>query len=107
MVDHLHSDAARVGAVEWTGGVAVEAGPRPYRTRRNSFAGFWAEDVVPLLQAAPGLRPITLLAELAQYHPRRVGASLGRPLERRVARWKVLYGPDREVISPKPSSPAA
>ena len=28
--------------------------------------GLWEEEIVPLLQAAPGLRPVTLLAELTR-----------------------------------------
>ena len=84
---------------------STKSAPRPYRTRPDPLAGLWDEEIVPLLQAAPGLRPITLLAELAQRHPGRVDASLRRTLERRVARWKALHGPDRDVIFPQIQQP--
>ena len=51
-----------------------------------------------LLQAAPGLRPISLFDELARRHPDRIGPSFRRTLERRVAEWKALHGADRDVM---------
>ena len=84
---------------------STKSASRSYRTRPDPLAGLWDEEIVPLLQAAPGLRPITLLAELAQRHPGRVDASLRRTLERRVACWKALHGPDRDVIFPQTQQP--
>ena len=71
---------------------------RRYRTRPDPLAGLWDAEIVPLLEAAPGLRPISLFDELARRHPDRIGPSFRRTLERRVAEWKALYGADRDVM---------
>ena len=78
---------------------------RTYRTRPDPFAGLWNEEIVPLLQASPGLRPITLFDELVRRHPDRVGPSLRRTLERHIAKWKALHGADRDVIFPQIQQP--
>ena len=79
--------------------------PRSYRTRPDPLAGLWDEEIVPLLQGAPGLRPITLFDELVRRHPDRVGPSFRRTLERHVALWKALHGADRDVIFPQIQQP--
>jgi hypothetical protein len=78
---------------------------RVYRTRRDPLAGLWDEEIVPLLRAAPGLRPITLFDELTRRYPDRIGASFRRTLERRVADWKALNGSDRDVMLPQTQQP--
>ena len=84
---------------------AVEPQRRTYRTRPDPLAGLWDEEIVPLLQAAPGLRPVTLLIELARSHPGQIDASSRRTLERRIAAWKALHGPDRDTIFPQIQQP--
>jgi len=79
--------------------------PRSYRTRPDPLAGLWDEEIVPLLQSAPGLRPITLFDELVRRHPDRVGPSFRRTLERHVALWKALHGADRDVMFPQIQQP--
>jgi hypothetical protein len=79
--------------------------PRTWRTRADPLVGLWNEEIVPLLTAAPGLRPITLFDELARRHPDRIGPSFRRTLERRVAHWKALHGSDRNVIFPQTQQP--
>jgi hypothetical protein len=78
---------------------------RTYRTRPDPLAGLWDEEIVPLLRAAPDLRPITLFDELARRHPGRIGASFRRTLERRIAEWKALHGSDQDVIFPQIQQP--
>ena len=65
---------------------------------RNSRQG-------PLLQAAPGLRPVTILDELVRRYPEQIGPSVRRTLERRIAAWKALHGPSRDVIFPQVQEP--
>jgi hypothetical protein len=84
---------------------STKRGPRPYRTRPDPLAGHWDEVVVPLLQAAPGLRPVTILGELARRYPEQIGPSVRRTLERRIAAWKALHGPARDVIFPQVQEP--
>jgi transposase InsO family protein len=72
---------------------------KPHRERRrpDPFAGVWDLEVVPMLRAAPGLRPIAVFQELRRRHPE-LGAGARRTLERRIRGWRAVNGPDREVI---------
>lgn len=72
--------------------------PKPRGRRRpDPLAGVWESDVVPMLQAAPGIRPIAVFEEICRRHPEIV-AGVRRTLERRIAHWRALSGPDRDVI---------
>ena len=71
--------------------------PRRERRRPDPFAGVWDLEVVPMLRAAPGLRPIAVFQELRRRHPE-LGAGARRTLERRIRGWRAVNGPDREVI---------
>jgi hypothetical protein len=68
-----------------------------HRRRADPLAGIFDEEVVPMLQAAPALRPIALFEEMARRHPD-LGAGVRRTLERRIRAWRALNGPDHEVI---------
>ena len=68
------------------------------RRRRDPSAEVFDSEVVPLLKAAPGLRPIAVLEELLRRHPPRSAPACA-------ARWSVVSGPgvrttdaEREVI---------
>lgn len=67
------------------------------RRRPDPLAEVFEAEVVPMLQANPGLRPVALLEELLRRHPE-LGHGIRRTLERRVRQWRALNGPDREVI---------
>jgi hypothetical protein len=84
---------------------STRRGPRSYRTRPDALAGHWDEVVVPPLQAAPRLRPVTILGELARRCPEQIGPSVRRTLERRIAAWKAPHGPSRDVIFPQGQEP--
>lgn len=75
-----------------------KAESRTWRTRENPLADVWASDIVPMLEAAPGLRPVTILNELARRYPERDWPSHRRSLERQIRTWKAQCGPDQEVI---------
>lgn len=66
------------------------------RRRPDPLAGFFDEEVVPLLESAPGLRPIAVFEELRRRHGDLPFAR--RTLERRIRGWRALHGPEREVI---------
>src|SRR5208283_1422047 len=70
---------------------------RRERRRADPFADVWDNEAVPMLKAAPGLRPIAVFEELCRRHPD-LGAGTRRTLERRVRSWRAVNGPDREVI---------
>jgi len=71
-------------------------GPRG-RRRPDPLATVWENEIVPLLQAAPGLRPIAVFDEILRRHPD-LGVGVRRTLERRIRAWRALHGPEQEVI---------
>src|SRR3546814_15977112 len=54
-------------------------------------------EVVPLLEAAPGLRAVTVFEEMRRRHPE-LPDGVRRTMERRVRSWRALQGPDRDVL---------
>jgi hypothetical protein len=67
------------------------------RRRPDPLMEYWDGEIVPMLQASPGLRPITLLLEMQRRHAG-FPDNLRRTLERRIRQWQALHGPEREVI---------
>ncbi len=88
-------------------GYRIESDPRPPsqkrkrrgRRRPDPLAGIFEEEIVPLLQANPGLRAVALyeVYEMMRRHPE-LHAGVRRTLERRVRAWNAKHGPDREII---------
>ncbi len=75
--------------------------PLEQRRSRNTadpFLGLWDGEIRPMLEAEPGLRPVTLLEEMQRRHPDHDWDRLRRSLERRVRAWCAEHGADREVI---------
>ena len=68
-------------------------------TRPDPFAGVWAEEVEPLLEADADriLAAPTVLEWLDERHPGRFGRSHLRTLQRRIRDWRALHGPEREA----------
>jgi transposase InsO family protein len=75
---------------------STKAQPRE-RRRPDPLSAVFEQEVVPMLIAAPGLRPIAIFEELIRRHPE-LGAGIRRTLERRIREWRALYGAEREVI---------
>jgi hypothetical protein len=71
-------------------------GPRG-RRRPDPLAGIWDSEMVPMLEAAPGLRAVAVFEEIVRRHPE-LGMSVRRTLERRIRAWRAFNGPEREVI---------
>ncbi|MBV8590259.1 MAG: IS21 family transposase, partial [Acetobacteraceae bacterium] len=102
---HICPIAAAKAGFSSSTGARLDADPRmpsQKQTRRgrrrpDPLAAVWQTDIVPLLEASPGLRPVTILAELMRRHPGFSG-EVRRTLERRVRTWQALHGPEREVI---------
>jgi hypothetical protein len=67
------------------------------RRRPDPLAGVWDREIVPLLEAAPGIRVVALFEEMCRRHPEIV-TGVRRTLERRVSTWRALHGPSRDVI---------
>lgn len=49
---------------------------------------------MPLLQAAPGLRPVAKYEELLRRHPD-LQPGIRRTLERRIRAWRAIHGAER------------
>ena len=67
------------------------------RRRPDPLAGIFDEEIVPLLEASPGLRAVALYEEMMRRHPE-LHHGVRRTLERRVWGWKAKHGPEQEII---------
>lgn len=98
--------AARAGFSERTGR-RIEADPilpsqrpprRGRRTRIDPLAALWDAEIVPLLRQWPHWRATTILEEIQRAHPGAYDDSILRTLQRRMAQWRAIEGPEQEVI---------
>jgi hypothetical protein len=71
--------------------------PRGYRTRVNPFADDWPW-VVAQLERDPALQATTLFAVLSERQPCRYRPIQVRTLQRHIAAWRAVAGPEREVM---------
>jgi hypothetical protein len=67
------------------------------RRRPDPLAAIWDSEIVPMLTAVPGLRPVSILSEMQRRH-RDLPAGTRRTLERRVRTWQALHGREHDVI---------
>jgi hypothetical protein len=67
------------------------------RRRPDPLASVWEGEIVPMLAAAPGVRAVAIFEEICRRHPE-LATGVRRTLERRVARWRALNGPSRDVM---------
>lgn len=96
--------AARAGFSAATG-YRIEEDPRlpsqkkapRGRRRADPLAAIFDTEIVPLLQSAPGIRPIAVLDEMLRRHPDLPG-NVRRTLERRIRDWRALHGEERDVM---------
>jgi hypothetical protein len=61
------------------------------RRRPDPLASVFEAEVVPLLKAAPGLRPVAIFEEMLRRHPD-LGAGIRRTPERRIGAWRAIHG---------------
>jgi len=105
---HSRKTAAAKAGFSPSTGARIDHDPRsPSRKKRerghgggkpDPLAGLWDEEIIPLLAATPGLRPISVLEEMQRRHPDRDLSAARRTLERRMRSWRAEHGPEREVI---------
>ena len=65
--------------------------------RPDPLAGVFEAEVVPMLKAAPGVRPFAIFEEILRRHPE-LGTGIRRTLERRIRAWRAIHGEEQEVI---------
>ncbi|MCL4699329.1 MAG: IS21 family transposase [Burkholderiaceae bacterium] len=83
--------------VEGAKALPSQQGPRSWRTREDPLSAVWDAEVVPLLERDALLNGVTLLEELQRRHPGQYPHAVLRTLQRRLRRWRALYGAEREV----------
>src|SRR5712671_2550210 len=97
--------AARAGISERTARKYEHTGKLPsqlkrshdWNTRQNPFEEDWPW-VVSQLERDPALQGSTLFALLCEQHPGRYRPTQIRTLQRHIARWRAVHGPEQEVI---------
>ena len=102
---HTRQTAAAKAGFSTSTGARLDADPRlpsqkrvpRGRRRPDPLAAHWDNEIVPMLRASPGLRPITVLLEMQRRHAD-FPDNLRRTLERRMRLWQALHGPERDVI---------
>ena len=67
------------------------------RRRPDPLAAIFEAEVVPMLEASPGLRPVAVFEEMRRRHPD-LPDGVRRTMERRIRSWRALHGAEREVI---------
>ncbi len=67
------------------------------RRRPDPLAAIFEAEVVPMLEAAPELRPVAIFAEMLRRHPD-LHEGVRRTMERRIRDWRAMYGAERDVI---------
>src|SRR3984957_13400078 len=67
------------------------------RRRPDPLVAIFDSEIVPMLEAAPGLRPIAIFEEMRRRHPE-LPDCVRRTMERRIRQWRALKGEDRDVI---------
>lgn len=97
--------AAKVGVsvasarrIESTALLPSQKPVRTWRTRVDPLTEVWIAEVVPMLEAAPGLMAVTVLEELQRRYPQRFDSAVLRTLQRRVRQWRAEHGGDREIF---------
>lgn len=62
------------------------------RRRPDLLEAIFDTEIVPMLEAAPHLRPIAIFEEVIRRHPD-LKPGIRRTIERRVREWRALHGP--------------
>jgi hypothetical protein len=102
---HRRQTAAAKASFSASTGARLDADPRMPsqkrtprgRRRADPLEPFWNPEIVPMLGAMPGLRPITVFDEMRRRYPE-FSEAWRRTLERRMRLWQALHGPGRDVI---------
>lgn len=71
--------------------------PARGRRRPDPLIEVFDAEVVPILHAAPGIRPVAVFDELRRRHPE-LAEGVRRTLERRIRAWRALHGAEREIV---------
>src|SRR3989442_3125421 len=78
--------------------------PHDWKSRTNPFEEDWPW-IIAQLTRDPALQASTLFALVCEQHPERYRPTQVRTLQRHIARWKALHGPEREVMFEQQHTP--
>lgn len=67
------------------------------RRRPDPLEHIFEAEIVPLLKAAPGLRPVAIYDEMLRRHAH-LSPGIRRTLERRIRSWRAVHGEELEVV---------
>ena len=67
------------------------------RRRPDPLADIFDTEIVPMLEAAPGLRAVAIFEEMQRRHCD-LAPGIRRTLERRIRMWRALHGANQQVI---------
>ncbi|WP_348527072.1 IS21 family transposase [Mesorhizobium sp.] len=67
------------------------------RRRPDPLGKIFEAEIVPLLRAAPGIRPVAIFEEMIRRHPE-LSNGIRRTIERRIRSWRAVHGEEQEVI---------
>jgi transposase InsO family protein len=84
--------------IDVAGALPSQRERRSWRTREDPLQAVWEAELQPLLLASPRLSATTLFEELSRRHPGEFAPSILRTLQRRVRRWRVTHGGEREIF---------
>jgi transposase len=71
--------------------------PHTWRTRKDPLEEIWPQ-AVAMLREAPELEAKALFEHLARCHPGEVKSEILRTFQRRVRKWRLAEGPEKEVF---------
>lgn len=102
---HTTAVAAAKASISTATAYRIEKDPRlpsqrqvPRQRRRpDPLADIFDAEIVPLLRAAPGIRPVAIFEEMLRRHPE-LGSGIRRTIERRVRSWRAVHGEEQEII---------
>jgi len=69
-----------------------------WETRKDPFKSVWESEVILMLEANPHLQAKTILEELQRRHSGKYPNAMLRTLQRRMRKWKAIFGPEKEII---------
>ena len=78
---------------------------RHWRTRKDPLGEVWKEAIEPLLLSG-AYEATFILEELQKQYPGKYSVTILRTLQRRIKRWKALFGKDKEVMFRQKHEPA-
>lgn len=89
---HINADCSCVRETEPHPGPPLMGTAQRGRRRPDPLASVWRAEILPILEAAPGIRAVTIFDEIRRRHPE-ISQGVRRTLERRIREWRMSKYP--------------